>query len=196
MLSDGLLDFVKKHERIQSWYTPEQASAIGLMIDAWTTRESGFCNRVADCISKKGRRSRLHMHEPVSLDQGRDEFDVDEAKVPYSAWALHQTTATRVLAATRYMEELALQGKGLSEDGMLGSAAKVEALTLLSEGGKVKEEVGKRFMIVYKELEAKEEALKEKGSSLKGRGRDHSAEVDDNEGFWAEDEDLYSESDE
>jgi len=179
---------------MKPWTTADEADAISLMLFAWSAREevfkkkvdSEFCSVVYEALPNEIPQARKDNQEgppkPVK-------FDVDETRLPYSAWALHQKTEARVLAAARYMAGL----KDLSEDVLL-ETARLDALTLISEGGKTKEEVGLKFMEQYDLLDRKGKSRAEKKLPRDG-DEIQSDEGHDTPDFWIADEGEDDESD-
>ena len=102
--------------------------------------------------------------EEMFLKDAQPVFEVDESKVPFSAWPLHANARSRVRAATHYMQAFQAFATSLKQEPML-SQAMLQALTLVAEGGEVNTFIGTEC------LKARETQKQLKGETC-GRGKE------------------------
>ena len=97
---------------------------------------------------------------------------ISEERLPWAAWALHESPQKRVVAAARYIGTFRYSRDKAIKDEVLLLDARKTAMELLVEGGTINEEVAVLFLEAYEGRKKEEE---QEGKGL-GRGKGKEAE--------------------
>lgn len=127
--------------------------------------ELGSMSPQADQPTQTGDRALVQAKRAERRNQKNPPVDVDESRIPYMAWALHENAEDRVKAAFKHMQTFARTKKTLADEPMLAQA-EVTALELIAKGGRAQEEIGSDFLKLYRQMK-----YNQAESAVKGKGK-------------------------